>query len=122
MVVVIAEDFDDVRELYEQWFNDGGFDVVSVGTGIDAVAAAESRPVDAFVMDLQMPKMDGWEAIGRIRAIVGARPYILAVSAHIQSDASRKTAYEAGADDLVAKPIEPEVLVTIVRAALRTRT
>jgi DNA-binding response OmpR family regulator len=72
-------------------------------------------------MDLQMPLMDGWDAIARIRELVGRRPYILAVSAHIHGESSRRTAYDAGADDVVAKPIEPGVLVTIVRAALRTR-
>ena len=120
-VVVVAEDFDDVSELYTQWFEEAGFVVVEAADGESAVAASKARRVDAFVMDLQMPHMDGWEAIGRIREHVGPSPYILAVSAHIQSDVSRKAAYEAGADDLVAKPIEPGVLVTIVRAALRTR-
>ena len=119
--MIIAEDYAEVRELYEQWFRDAGFAVMSTGTGTGAVALAESRNVDAFVMDLGMPEMDGWDAIARIRAIVGASAYILAVSAHVHNEASRKAAYEAGADDVVAKPIEPGVLVTIVRAALRTR-
>jgi CheY-like chemotaxis protein len=70
-------------------------------------------------MDLQMPVVDGWEAIRRIRALsLVRRPYILAITAHI-AEGSRVDAYEAGADDFVAKPISPDMICQIIRAALK---
>lgn len=119
-VVVIAEDSDDTRELYVECFTEAGFAVEAATNGGEAVFIGTARPVAAYVIDLQMPIMDGWEAIRRIREAFGKEPYILAVSGHIHADEPRNAAYDAGADDVVAKPIEPNVLITIVRAALRT--
>lgn len=121
-VVVVAEDNEDIRELYAQCFAEAGFTVECATTGAEILEIASTMKVDAFVLDLQMPVMDGWEAIQRLRATYGVGPYILAVSAHIDANASRNAAYDAGANDIVGKPIEPTVLITIVRAALRTRS
>lgn len=67
--------------------------------------------------------MHGWEAIRRIREAspeADARPYIIEVTAHI-ADGARIDAYEAGADDFVAKPHDPNVFCDIVRGALKPR-
>ena len=68
-----------------------------------------------------MPVMDGWEATRQIRARVHGRPYIVALTAHHSSESSRAAAYDAGCDDLVGKPLTPDILVAIVEAALRLR-
>lgn len=117
-LVLIAEDYEDVRELYEECLTRAGFEVVSAVNGEEAIARAKERAPRAIVMDLQMPNVDGWEAIRGIRALaIEPRPYILAVTAHI-ADGARVDAYEAGADDYVAKPIAPDVICSIIRAAL----
>lgn len=121
-LVLVVDDYDDVRDLYVHRLEEVGFRVVSARNGAEAVALAKQRPPAAIVMDLQMPVMDGWDAIREIRALLlEERPYILAVTAHI-GDGSRAQAYDAGADDFVAKPLDPAVLCTILRAALRART
>lgn len=117
--MLVAEDYEDVRLLYEECLSRAGFDVVGVANGADAIERAREAPPDAVLMDLQMPDVDGWEAIRRIRALaLEPRPYILAITAHI-ADGSRVDAYEAGADDFVAKPISPDVICQIITAALR---
>lgn len=68
-----------------------------------------------------MPEMDGWEATRRIRAELGAAPYILAISAH-GSVESRWEAYDAGCDTPFAKPMVPDVLIAIIVGALRNET
>jgi two-component system response regulator MprA len=119
-VVLVVEDLDDTRTLYAENLSEAGFAVEAASDGLEAVELAESRGPDAIVMDLQMPKMDGYEAIRLIRATSTIQPYILVVSAY-DGPESRRAAYESGADDLVGKPLDPNVLVTIIRAAVSSR-
>ena len=118
--MLIAEDYEDTRELYAAGLSDAGFTVITARDGAEAVDAVASQRVEAIVIDLKMPVMTGWEAIRRIREIHGTAAYILAVSAH-GFESSRSDAYEAGVDDFVTKPVTADVIVTIVRAALRSR-
>ena len=117
--VLVAEDYEDVRTLYEECLERAGFEVLSAANGADAVERAIEGSPHAVLMDLQMPDVDGWEAIRRIRALrLERRPYILAITAHI-AEGSRVDAYEAGADDFVAKPISPDMICQILHAALK---
>jgi DNA-binding response OmpR family regulator len=122
-LVLVVEDHEDLRELYQQCLHEAGFDVITARNGAEGVALAASRRPSAIVMDLQMPDVHGWEAIRRIRQAspeAEARPYIIAVTAHI-ADGARIDAYEAGADDFVAKPHDPNVICAIVTSALNAR-
>ena len=117
--MLVAEDYEDVRVLYEECLARAGFDVLSAANGADAIERARTSSPHAVLMDLQMPDVDGWEAIRRIRAMhLERRPYILAITAHI-AEGSRVDAYEAGADDFVSKPISPEMICQIIHAALK---
>ena len=105
--------------LYEECLERAGFEVLSAANGAVAIDKVQSSSPHAVLMDLQMPEVDGWEAIRRIRAMrLDRRPYILAITAHI-AEGSRVDAYEAGADDFVAKPISPEMICQIITTALR---
>jgi DNA-binding response OmpR family regulator len=119
-LVIVVDDFADVRDLYAECLANAGFRVEAAADAYAALDAASRADPDAVVMDLQMPGMDGWEAIRQLRSRFGARPFVLAVSAH-SSEHSRQEAFDAGCDDFVAKPLLPNVLVTIVRAALSAR-
>lgn len=119
--VLVVEDFEDARVLYAEALTGAGFTVGTACDGAEALGiVTATRRVEAVVMDLQMPVLDGWEAIRRIRSEVGAAPYILVVSAY-DGPVSLAEVYDAGADDFLGKPVDPRVLVTIVRAALRFR-
>ena len=117
-LVLIAEDYEDVRLLYEECLRDADFDVVGVADGAEAITrAAESKPA-AIVMDLQMPVVDGWEAIRVIRALeLEPRPFILAVTAHLSED-GRARARNAGADEFLKKPLDPTAICKMLREAL----
>jgi two-component system response regulator MprA len=121
-VVLLVDDDLDSRAGYAEWLAAAGFTVEVASTGAEAVAMAAVHSPDAIIMDLQMPVMDGWEATRQIRASHSGRPYILALTAHHASDANRAAAYDAGCDDLVGKPLGPDILVAIVAAALRFPT
>jgi CheY-like chemotaxis protein len=119
-LILVVDDFEDTRVLYAEALVEAGFRVDQAATGREAIESARSQPPDAILMDLHMPNVDGWDATRAIRATNGARPYIVAVSAHF-SESSKQEAFDAGCDDFVAKPVLPDLMVTIVRGALRAR-
>jgi two-component system KDP operon response regulator KdpE len=95
-----------------------GYDVVTVGTGQDALAAVEIEPPDLVVLDLGLPDLDGLDVCRRIRSR-WTMP-ILVLSAR-GSERDKVAALDEGADDYVTKPFGSEELLARVRAALRRK-
>jgi protein-histidine pros-kinase len=83
-----------------------GYRVDVVADGEQAVAAFESHAYDLILMDVQMPRLDGWEAAARIRASErGARVPIVALTAHAMAG-DRERCLQAGMDDYLSKPVQ----------------
>ncbi len=93
-----------------------GHEITVVNNGQEAVAALEQQPVDAILMDVQMPEMDGLQATAMIRErekTTGRHTPIIALTAHaMKGDQERCLA--AGMDDYVSKPIRPEELLRTI--------
>jgi two-component system sensor kinase len=88
------------------------------GTGVEAVAAVESKSFDLIFMDLDMPEMDGIEATRAIRRQeTGRRVPIYAMTAHAM-DVSHDHCIEVGMDGWLTKPIEPEALIKTLEKVL----
>jgi two-component system sensor histidine kinase/response regulator len=113
--ILVVEDNDInqlvAREMLESW----GAAVDTVHDGRMAVerVAAQSGGYDAILMDLQMPVMDGYEASRRIRADNQRRIPIIAMTADA-FESERQQCLEAGMDDHVAKPVEPNHLLSVL--------
>lgn len=106
-VIVIDDDLD-ARHIYCQYFRSKGWMVIPAADGrVGLTKTLELRP-DAVVLDLAMPKVDGWTVLRQIRAssMTAAIPVVV-VSA--LSD-TRDAALLAGADAYLSKPCAPEVL------------
>ncbi len=92
--------------------------------GLEALEAASKRTYDVILMDVQMPVMDGLEAVRRIRMseqAKGASPAAIVVCSANDSADDRKRAIEAGADGYVAKPIVLEQLLGAMHSAMKIR-
>jgi signal transduction histidine kinase/CheY-like chemotaxis protein len=116
---LLAEDNPTNRIVLTAMLTSLGFDVMSVETGAEAVAAASRNDFELILMDIQMPVMDGEEATQRIRAIEGSRGKtpIVVVTAHALSGDDRR--YLAmGADDMVSKPVDLRALAATVSRVL----
>ncbi|GAB5537640.1 MAG: hybrid sensor histidine kinase/response regulator [Rubricoccaceae bacterium] len=75
-----------------------------------AVAAAEvGQPYDLIFMDIQMPRLDGFEATARIRKEISPSPHIIAMTANAM-EGDREACFMAGLDDYVPKPVRPEAI------------
>jgi len=112
--VLVADDKEDNREFLDQLLSPAGFEVRQAVNGEDALEEFEAWLPQLILMDLQMPIMDGYEAMRRIRAgAVGKDVKIIAVTASIFGETNRE-ARGAGADDLILKPFgESELFVKI---------
>ncbi len=94
-----------------------GLQVTTVSNGLEAVQAWRQGDYDCVLMDIQMPEMDGYEAVAKIRAqekTTGRHIPIIAMTAHAMDD-DRKKCLAAGMDDYISKPIDAVLLMTLLR-------
>jgi CheY-like chemotaxis protein len=118
--ILLADDHEGNRRIVELILGQIGVEATSVVNGAEAVEAFAQGPFDVVLMDLQMPVMDGFEAIRRIRALeppTGRRTPIIVLSANAQSEHLAASA-AAGADSHLAKPILASTLIAALEAAL----
>jgi CheY-like chemotaxis protein len=119
-LVLVADDDADVRELVVFRLARAGYDVITAGDGEEAVAVALERRPRVCVIDVMMPKLDGYEVTERLRASEElADVAILLLTASVEEAAVEK-GFAAGADDFIKKPFSPAELVDRVAAALNS--
>jgi CheY-like chemotaxis protein len=116
--VLLVDDYPDAREMYSEYLQYSGFDVIEAGNGIEALEQAVEREPDIILMDLSLPVMDGWEATRRLKADRRtARIPVVALTGHALAGIS-EGARRAGCDAFVTKPCLPEDLVKEIRKVL----
>jgi two-component system cell cycle response regulator DivK len=117
-VVLLVDDYPDAREMYAEYLEFSGFDIVQAGNGVEAIERARDSHPDVILMDLSLPVMDGWEATRRLKADEATKNIpVLAVTGHALSGVSND-AKKAGCDGFITKPCLPEDLVTEIRKVL----
>jgi CheY-like chemotaxis protein len=116
--VLLVDDYPDAREMYSEYLQYSGFDVIEAGNGIEALERALEREPDIILMDLSLPVMDGWEATRRLKADrrTAGIP-VVALTGHALAGIS-EGAKQAGCDAFVTKPCLPEDLVREIRKLL----
>lgn len=117
MRLLIAEDELDLAEALAAFFEKNHFSVDTVHNGFDAYEYAVSGGYDAVILDVMMPKMDGIQVLLRLRSEQVKTP-IMMLTAKGQTD-DRILGFNAGADDYLPKPFDPDELLSRVRAMLR---
>jgi CheY-like chemotaxis protein len=116
--VLLVDDYPDAREMYSEYLQYSGFDVIEAGNGIEALQQAVERSPDIILMDLSLPVMDGWEATRRLKADrrTASIP-VVALTGHALAGIS-EGARRAGCDAFITKPCLPEDLVKEIRKVL----
>ena len=117
--ILIADDEANIRDLARLYLEKEGFRVRTAVDGAAALEEVRRDPPALLVLDLMMPRMDGWEVCRRVRA-EGNLP-ILMLTAR-DEDIDKIVGLEMGADDYLTKPFNPRELVARVRAILRRTT
>jgi CheY-like chemotaxis protein len=117
-LILVADDDGDVRELVVFRLERAGYRVVTAADGQEAVDVALERSPDVCVIDVMMPKLDGYQVTERLRASPAlADVPIVLLTASVQ-DAAVNRGFEVGASDYIKKPFGPQELVERIAAAL----
>ncbi|MQA75453.1 MAG: response regulator [Solirubrobacterales bacterium] len=114
--VLVVDDEPMVRDVLSRYLERGGFEVEAVADGERALAAFEASRPDLVLLDLMLPRIDGFEVFRQIRARASS-PVIMITARGQTTD--RIVGLEIGADDYVSKPFSPAEVVARVRSVLR---
>jgi two-component system, cell cycle response regulator DivK len=109
--VLLVEDNEDNLVVYRTILEHVGFTVIEARDGEEGVNRARAQRPDIILMDISIPKMDGWEATERLKADgATASIPIIALTAHALEE-DRLKAMQFGCDGYLAKPVEPRRVV-----------
>ena len=109
--VLLVEDNEDNLVVYRTILEHVGFKVIEARDGEEGVSRAKENLPDLILMDISIPKMDGWEATQRLKAYENTKAIpIIALTAHALEE-DRQKALQAGCDGYLAKPVEPRRVV-----------
>ena len=114
--VLVADDDPLIQRLVRTHLDRAGFRVLTAGDGEEALDVAVTEQPDLIVLDLMLPKLDGFEVCKRIREF-SLVPVVMLTARGEQVDQLR--GFEAGADDYLTKPFAPPELLARIRAVLR---
>jgi DNA-binding response OmpR family regulator len=114
--ILIVDDDPHIRELSGVFLRNAGFEIVEANDGVDALAKLESTKVDLFIIDIMMPRMDGWELCRELRESYDLPILMLTAKAEISQ---KIKGFQLGTDDYLVKPFEPLELVERVKALLK---
>jgi len=116
MRILIVEDEPDLLRALAQAFREEGYAVDTATDGEDSLFKAESWEYDAIVLDVMLPKLDGWEVLRRLRK--SKKTPVLMLTARDQTR-DRVRGLDAGADDYLVKPFDLAELLARLRALIR---
>jgi CheY-like chemotaxis protein len=117
-LVLVVEDYQDAREMYAAYLQFSGYRVAEATNGLEAIEQATVLMPDIILMDLALPKMDGWEATRRLKLNHETRHIpIVALTGHALAGHA-EGARQAGCDSFVTKPCLPDALVAEIKRML----
>ncbi len=117
--ILLVEDNDMNRDMLSRRLQRKGYEVLIAVDGETGMKMAASERPDLILMDMSLPKIDGWEATRRIKGLPETASIpVIALTAHVMAG-DRDRALEAGCDDYDAKPIEFERLLGKMKVLLK---
>ena len=109
--ILVVDDDKDIVEILKYNLKNSGYSVKSAKNGIEAIKKAKKFLPDVILMDVMMPEMSGIEACSEIKEINELSNTIIIFLSARSEDYTQISAYDAGADDYISKPIKPKVLL-----------
>ena len=121
-LVLVVEDYQDAREMYAAYLQFSGYRVAEATNGLEAIEKTLELLPDIILMDLALPKIDGWQATRELKADDRTKHIpIVALTGHALAGHS-ELARQAGCDSFVTKPCLPDALVAEIQRMLSART
>ncbi len=117
--ILVVDDEPDIRELIEYNLKKEGYRVATAANGKQAIVQAKREVPDLIILDIMMPEMDGIEACRLMRTMPEFKNTFMVFLTARSEEYSEIAGFNVGADDYIAKPIKPRVLVSRINAILR---
>ena len=117
--ILIVDDEKDILDLLQYNLEKKGYKTATAKNGVKAIEKAKKFKPHLVLLDIMMPEMDGIETTRVLRKTKGFENVVIALLTALNEDFAEITGFQAGADDFIAKPIKPNVLISRISALLR---
>jgi two-component system KDP operon response regulator KdpE len=114
--VLIVDDEQRIVNFLSSKLRALGYEVITAGNGVEALEQVQSQEPDLVVLDIMMPKMDGFETLKELRSFSSVPVIILSAKG---ANADKVKGLDLGADDYLSKPFSPDELVSRIQAVRR---
>ena len=115
--ILVAEDNANSAKLMKIILNQAGYKVVTASDGIEAMEVMDTKHIDLIVLDIMMPRMDGFEFTRQLRQAGNTTPILMVTAKHQNED--KCEGFIAGTDDYMVKPINENEFLLRIKALLR---
>ena len=115
--ILVVEDDKNVRRLMETVLTRYGYEPITARDGVEALEIMDSKHVDLIILDVMMPRMDGYEFTHTLRSAGCNIPILMVTARETQDD--KKRGFIIGADDYMVKPVDEEEMILRIAALLR---
>lgn len=115
--ILVAEDDKNTRYLYQAILKNAGYSVYTAENGEAALKVMDQEHIDLVVLDVMMPKMDGYEFTKELRVSESSLPILMVSAKQLPED--KKKGFLVGTDDYITKPVDEEEMLLRIKALLR---
>lgn len=114
--ILVIEDEADIQELLTAFLEDSGYKVTVAGDGVAGITSFHSRPFDLVLLDIMLPKIDGYGVCEVIRQ-ASSVPIVMLTA--LDSEENQVKGYDLRVDDYITKPFSMQILIRKIEAVLR---
>jgi len=115
--ILVVDDDKNTRLFFKALLENEKYNVITAVDGEDAIMAMDREHIDLAIVDIMMPKLDGYEFTKQLREVNNDLPILMVSAKQLSTD--RKKGFLAGIDDYMSKPVDQEELILRIRALLR---
>ena len=116
MKVLVVDDEMLIRNVIKDYLENEGYEIYEAENGLEAIRVFKEEKIDLIILDIMMPKMDGYETLKELRKL-GETPVIMLTA--MKEELDKLHGFDLGVDDYVTKPFSPKELVARVKAILK---
>lgn len=126
--ILVVDDDSDIREALTMVLESQGYQVITARDGVEGLACLKTEKPDLMILDLLMPKMDGFGVMKELRELRWAEfsEIPILIQTAVREEASRRryeleTGVELGADDYIEKPVSPDILLARIKKLIKRK-